>query len=507
MPGREAERRGITIREVVEQRLLGDAANTFRTMFERSGTAAAVLNDAGIMVLANEAMSRLVDLPVPEIEGKHSWFEFVAEADRKKAQDYHRLRRSHPGTAPEHYEFKLIDQNGGSHEIEITVAMFPGTDLSLLSCIDVTHLKTAQEMGRLTRFAVENAPESILWLSEEGAILYANGAACRMLGYNLGQLMSHNVSDIDASRSRREWLRLLKDLKQSGSMIWQSEYRRQDGQVIPVEVLINYILLNDKNYYWAFARDTSARQQAEKRELQLQSELNVSARLASIGELAAGVAHEINNPLTGIIGYSERLIRKATDEKTAADLKRIHGEATRAARVVQNLLTFARRRQPSKEPVDINKIIRESLALREYELRQQNIQVLTHLADLPCFMADFYQMEQVFVNLIVNAEQAMTNAKKGDRLTVTTGLLEGQIVVTIADNGPGIKGENLDKLFDPFFTTRTESGGTGLGLSICHGIVLEHGGRISVSSDYGKGATFTVALPLKNSQCPDEEPT
>ncbi|PPD57619.1 PAS domain-containing sensor histidine kinase [Dehalogenimonas etheniformans] len=505
MPGREAERRGITIRQVVEERLLGDAANTFRTMFERSGTAVAVLNDAGIMVMANESMSKLIDLPVPEIEGKHSWFEFVAEADRKKAQDYHRLRRSHPGTAPEHYEFKLIDQNGGSHEIEITVAMFPGTDLSLLSCIDVTHLKTAQEMGRLTRFAVENAPESILWLSEGGAILYANGAACRMLGYNVGQLMSHNISDIDTSRSRREWLRLLKELKQSGSMVWQSEYRRQDGHVIPVEVLINYILLNDKNYYWTFARDASARQQAERRELQLQSELSVSARLASIGELAAGVAHEINNPLTGIIGFSERLIRKIPDEKIGGDLKRIHSEAIRAAKVVQNLLTFARRRQPSKEPVDINNIIKESLALREYELRHRGIQVVTHLADLPCFMADYYQIEQVFVNLIVNAEQAMTAAKKGDRLAVTTGVLEGQILVTFADNGPGIKPENLEKLFDPFFTTRTESGGTGLGLSICHGIVLEHGGRISATSEYGEGATFTVALPLKNNECPEVE--
>jgi two-component system, NtrC family, sensor kinase len=505
MPGREAERRGISVREVVEQRLLNDPANTFRTMFERSGTAVAVLNDAGIMVLANESMSKLVDLPVPDIEGKHSWFEFVAEADRKKAQEYHRLRRSHPGTAPEQYEFKLIDQNGGSHEIEITVAMFPGTDLSLLSCIDVTHLKTAQEMGRLTRFAVENAPESIFWLSEEGAVLYANSAACHMLGYNLGQLMSHNIAEIDASRSKREWLRLLKELKQSGSMVWQSEYRRQDGQVIPVEVLINYILLNGKNYYWAFARDATARQQAEKRELQLQSELNLSARLASIGELAAGVAHEINNPLTGIIGFSERLIRKTSDEKTTEDLKRIHNEAIRAARVVQNLLTFARRRQPSKEPVDINNIVRESLALREYELRQHGIQVTTHLADLPCIMADYYQMEQVFVNLIINAEQAMTLAKKGDRLAITTGKLDDYIVITVADNGPGIKPEHLEKVFDPFFTTRGENGGTGLGLSICHGIILEHGGRISATSDYGAGATFTVALPIKNNECPSPQ--
>ncbi|KTB48174.1 PAS domain-containing sensor histidine kinase [Dehalogenimonas alkenigignens] len=502
MPGRENGKNQISVRDSIEQRLLANATSTFRTMFERSGTAKAVLNEHGIIVMANETLARLVDLSVAEIEGKHSWFEFVAESDRKKAQEYHRLRRSHPGTAPELYEFRLLDHNGSIHEIEINVAMFPGTELSLLSLIDNTHLKTAQEMGRLTRFAVENAPESIFWLNESGALLYANAAACRLLGYNLGQIMSLSIHEIDAGHAKRDWLKLFKELRQAGSMVWQSEYRRQDGHVLPVELMITYIQLNDKHYYWAFARDVTATRQAEKREQQLQTELNVSGRLASVGELAAGVAHEINNPLTGIIGFSERLLRKATDEKLAADLKRIHSEALRAARVVQNLLTFARQRQPSKEPVDVNSIVKESLALREYELRQRGIQVVTHLAELPCIMADQYQLEQVLVNLIVNAEQAIAIANKGDRLTVTTGVLDEFIVVTVADNGPGIKPENLDKLFDPFFTTRVDSGGTGLGLSICHGIVAEHGGRLTVSSELGSGAVFTVALPLKENRCP-----
>ena len=145
------------LRDSVEQRLLSDSATTFHTMFEHSGTAKAVLDKNGIIVMANKALARLVDLNVREIEGKHSWFEFVAETDRRKAQEYHNLRRSHPGMAPERYEFILTDQNGGSHDIEINVAVFPKTDLSLLSMIEVTHLKTAQEMGRLTRFAVENA--------------------------------------------------------------------------------------------------------------------------------------------------------------------------------------------------------------------------------------------------------------------------------------------------------------------------------------------------------------
>ena len=288
------------------------------------------------------------------------------------------------------------------------------------------------------------------------------------------------------------------ELKQSDSVIWESEYRRNDGRVIPVEVLISFIQLTDKGYYWAFVRDNSYREQALAREKQLQSELNLSGRLASVGELAAGVAHEINNPLTGIIGFSERLLRKCTDEKISTDLKRIHSEAQRAAKVVQNLLTFARQREPHKEPVDINEILTKSLELREYELKQQGIQVTTHLAELPCLLADYYQLEQVFVNLIINAEQAIVNAGKGDKLLITSGEVGGYIVVTVADNGPGIKPGDLDKIFNPFFTTRSDHGGTGLGLSICHGIVQEHKGRISVNSEPGEGTTFTISLLLDN---------
>jgi PAS domain S-box-containing protein len=484
-------------REEIEQRLLSDPTILFRTMFERSGTAKAILNKEGIIVMANETLARLVDLSVRDIEGKHSWFEFVAEHDRRKAQEYHNLRRSHPGLAPERYEFILTDRNGAAHDIEINVAVFPGTDLSLLSMVEVTHLKTAQEMGRLTRFAVENAGEAIFWLDAKGAILYANGAATRMFGYNIGVLMSKSIQDLDAVTAKRDWKKKLADLKQTDSLVWNTEYRRNDGRVLPVEVLLSFIQLGDKGYYWAFIRDVSERIEAAEREKQLQSELNLSGRLASVGELAAGVAHEINNPLTGIIGFSERLLRKSSDEKMTTDLKRIHSEAQRAAKVVQNLLTFARQREPRKEPVDVNEILAESLELREYELKQLGIQVVTHFADLPGISADYYQLEQVFVNLIINAEQAITTSGKGNRLNIASGEMDGYIVVTVADNGPGIQPRDLKKVFDPFFTTRGDEGGTGLGLSICHGIIEEHGGRISVASEPDEGTTFTISLPLE----------
>jgi PAS domain S-box-containing protein len=244
-------------------------------------------------------------------------------------------------------------------------------------------------------------------------------------------------------------------------------------------------------------RNITERKRAEEKEKQLQQELYLAQRLASVGELAAGVAHEINNPLTGVLGFSQRLMRKSTDEKVSHDLEVIHSEAQRAAEVVQSLLTFARRRQPKKEYANINDIVNKTLELRAYALQTGNIEVVTTLAHrLPQIMVDFSQMQEVFLNIILNAEQAMSEARGKGKLTIKTRRLKDYVRVSFADNGPGILPENLDKVFDPFFTTREETGGTGLGLSACHGIVTEHGGRIYATSKPRKGATFFVELPL-----------
>ncbi len=247
-------------------------------------------------------------------------------------------------------------------------------------------------------------------------------------------------------------------------------------------------------------RDVTESKKMEERERRLKEELLLSSRLASIGELAAGVAHEINNPLTVIIGLSQRLLRKITDEKVRHDLETIHSETWRAARVVENLLAFGRQREPKREYLDINEVVQKALELRAYELKTSNIGVILDLApSLPQIMADFHQMQEVFLNIILNAEQAMTEVnevnKKG-KLRITTEEIKEYIRIALADDGPGIPDEYLHKLFDPFFTMRGNRGGTGLGLSICHGIVTEHGGKIYVRSKLRKGTTFFVELPI-----------
>jgi CheY-like chemotaxis protein len=224
----------------------------------------------------------------------------------------------------------------------------------------------------------------------------------------------------------------------------------------------------------------------------------ITSRLASVGEMAAGVAHEINNPLTGITGYAQLLMdREDVPPDIRQDLKAINEGAQRVAGIVQRLLAFSRQTKPERKLVDINELVESTLVLRAYHLRVNNIEVITKLApDLLETVVDPGQIQQVLLNLIVNAETEMKLAHGKGKLTITTKKTDNTIKICVKDNGPGIKPEAMDKIFDPFFTTREVGQGTGLGLSLCYGIVTEHNGKIYAESQPGKGATFIVELPV-----------
>jgi len=232
----------------------------------------------------------------------------------------------------------------------------------------------------------------------------------------------------------------------------------------------------------------------------MQEQLMLTDRLASIGELASGIAHELNNPLTSVIGFSQLLMeRKDMIDDVKEDLGLVHSEAQRAASIVKNLLTFARKHAPVKQPSQINNIVDDVLKLRAYEQKINNIEVIRQFdPDLPQVMIDHFQIRQVFLNLIINAEYFMAETHHRGTLTVTTKKTDSIVRVSFADDGPGISKENLNRIFSPFFTTKEVGKGTGLGLSICHGIVAEHGGSIYAKSQPGKGATFVVELPISS---------
>ncbi|MFC1956708.1 sensor histidine kinase [Chloroflexota bacterium] len=230
----------------------------------------------------------------------------------------------------------------------------------------------------------------------------------------------------------------------------------------------------------------------------MEQHLIITDRLASVGELASGIAHELNNPLTSVIGFSQLLLDKDIPGDIKEDVRIISSEAQRAAGVVKNLLTFARKHAQVKELVNISDIIKKVLELRAYEQRVNNIRAKTQFAaDLSEVMADYSQMQQVFLNIVINAEHFMFEAHNKGTLTITTEKEDNVVRASFTDDGPGIPKEDLGHLFDPFFTTKEVGKGTGLGLSICHGIITEHGGQIYAVSEPGEGATFIVELPVQ----------
>jgi two-component system, NtrC family, sensor kinase len=230
--------------------------------------------------------------------------------------------------------------------------------------------------------------------------------------------------------------------------------------------------------------------------VRLEDQLMQAEKLSSIGLLAAGIAHEVNTPIAGISSYTQMLLKETSEsDRHRPILKKIEKQTFRAAEIVNGLLNFSRLSDTQFRSLDINQLIHDSLALLDHQLQRNHIKVESRLSDaLPPVFGNTGKLQQVFVNLFLNAQDAMPY---GGELDIQTGMIESMIVVDISDTGLGISEENLKRIFDPFFTTKAVGKGTGLGLAVTYGIVQEHGGRIFVDSDFGKGTHFRLKLPTR----------
>jgi signal transduction histidine kinase len=239
------------------------------------------------------------------------------------------------------------------------------------------------------------------------------------------------------------------------------------------------------------------RKQAEERERRLQLQLNLSNRLASLGLMVEGIAHEINNPLASVIGFAQMLAYEDIPENAREDVKTIEDNAQRVVDIMTNLLAFARQQKLERTYINVNDMVMAALKMRASPLEGSNITITTQLDPaLPSTMADATLLQQAFLNLVINAETAMKLAHGKGNLLIMTELISDTIQVSFNDDGPGIAEVNLIHLFDPFFSTRGVGQGRGLGLSVCYGIITDHNGRIDVRSELGKGSVFTVELPV-----------
>ncbi|OGO37149.1 MAG: hypothetical protein A2147_06005 [Chloroflexi bacterium RBG_16_57_8] len=353
--------------------------------------------------------------------------------------------------------------------------------------VDITERYQSEE---LLRDLAMRSPIGI-YVVQKGKFVYTNPRFQEDTGYQEDELLGMPslslVTPEDRKAVRENAIQMLK-----GNRIAPYEYR-----VIAKNGLVRNSLETVASIWYRGERATIGSYQDVTESKRTQEQLILSDRLASIGEMVSGIAHELNNPLTGIIGFSQLLMEKDLSSDVREKLAIISGEAERAVRIVRGLLTFARRRPAAKHPSNIEEIIEDVLRLRAYEQRVNNIQVVRRFAaGVPEVMVDRFQMQQVFLNIIINAEYFMIEAHNRGTLTITTEMVGTVVRASFADDGPGIPPENLGRLFDPFFTTKEAGNGTGLGLSICHGILAEHGGRIYAVSEPGQGATLVVELPL-----------
>jgi PAS domain S-box-containing protein len=303
----------------------------------------------------------------------------------------------------------------------------------------------------------------------------------------------------------------MKKLAQDGHVeAYLLRLRRANGSIFWVEVTARAERATAKGVrVEAVLRDVTERKKLQDQARDVYQQLVQAEKLAALGQTMSGVAHELNNPLATILACAERLAGKPLDDGTKRDLDAIHNAADRAARIVRNLQTFARKRHTTRTTVELNHVVTETIALRAYEQRAANVVIVQALAaGLPPIFADPHQIQQILLNLIINAEQAMLDAHGRGTLILRTWHDPDRdaVVMEVHDDGPGMPADVQAKVFDPFFTTKAVGKGTGLGLTVAYAIAHEHGGRLRVESGTSGGASFFLELPVGGTAVRTPEP-
>jgi two-component system NtrC family sensor kinase len=406
-------------------------------------------------------------------------------------------------------EFKLRCKDGQYLYVEVEAAVIyhDGKPSAIQGIArDITERKKAEDALRQSeeryRTVLEDMEKGYYEVDLAGNITFVNDSMCRILGYSNEEMMGMNyrryVDEENARQIYKDTNDVYRTDKPAKWFSWEFLTKGGEKRFVEVSIASKLNVEGEAIGFRGIVNDVTERKAIEQQVL-------MTSKLASIGELASGVAHELNNPLTSVIGYAQLLIdNKNVPPEVKTDLDKVYQESQRAAKIVQNLLSFARQRKPEKSYFDVNELVQRTLDLRSYELKTSNIGVYVNLEPvLPEIKADYHQMQQVILNILINAEQALAETRRRGKITVTTSAVKDHVRISIADNGPGVPKENISRIFDPFFTTKEVGKGTGLGLSVCHGIVTAHVGNIYVESEKGKGADFIIELPIAVAEEPD----
>jgi PAS domain S-box-containing protein len=405
-----------------------------------------------------------------------------SESGRTRTREV-RLRRKDGGVAV------CVDTSNGVME-QGRVVRYQGTLVDVTEKRALEHKLRRQEEFR--RHLLESFPDLILVFDLKGQYTFVSARIGELLGYGPDHLMGKNIDDTE--KTSPELAGLYRTVATGQSALASCEYgsRHRDGSWRTMLGMASPLLEAEGRLAGVIisVRDVTTEKKLEQQIIQ-------SERLAAMGQMIGGFAHELNNPLTSILGMAELLQEGDTSEAARKQLSILHKEARRAAEIVQNLQYFARPPVPGRSQVNLNELVQRVVQMQSYPLRKSNITVdFLQEPAIPAIVADPNQLMQVFLNLLLNAEQAIRENREKGTIRVRIGRKPDSVWIVFQDDGPGIAPENLEHIFDPFFTTKRPGRGTGLGLSICKTVLREHGGNIEVMTAPDGGAVFTITLPV-----------
>ena len=485
-----------------EMRQLFDGA-AFGAVFESSGEALLVIDPQGRVRRANHRSHEMLRLK-SRSNGYANLADFLSAPSCSDLVSWCSTAEaaSNDGGPQDLQSMEAALANGFPVRINLRTVL-PGSDDLLVCLEDGSAVRRADERSR----QLEAELSSLLDALEAGVILFDRSGGVRFTNARFGQLFGLNPR---AGRKTPDWDELeglvagrFRD-PLAFSSAWKSFAAGEDTPSHDELELMRPV----RRVLERFSRPVLGRDGRTAGWLELyydvtgkreiQSKLLQTEKMAALGQLVSGIAHELNNPLTAIMGYAQLLLGRGLATPQQSEAAKVFQEAERARRIVKNLLYFARETKPERTRVDLNEVVERTLALRAYELRVENIAVECDLApELPETMADPYQLQQVVLNLLMNAEQALLEGRGQGHVWIRTGRAPGnKIMLEISDDGPGVPPGIASRVFDPFFTTKPSGVGTGLGLSIVYGIVQQHGGEVTLESQRGAGAKFIIELPV-----------
>ena len=510
----------------IEQRKSAEEAlqkneREYRSVFENTGTATFIIEHDMTISKVNTKAEELTGYTKTEIEGRMKPTDLVSESDHERITEYHYGRRKDSDKYPSEYALDMIDKNGNRKKVLIQISVVPESKISIASLIDITSRVEAERLLKRNeekyRNIIENIEEGYFELDIEGNLKFFNNSLCKITGHTKDELLNLNYTEYTNQETSEKMYNVFNQIYATNRPVIIADFEINLKNGTALEIDLSASPINDENGhiigFRGLMRDASERKKAVRSKRRLEEKLQQAQKMKAIGTLAGGVAHDLNNILSGVVSYPDLILMDLPDDSPLIEpVKTIQESGKKAAAIVQDLLTLARRGVSVSEPINLNDIICEYLTCLQFEKLKSyhpGVEVETHLdSALLNILGSPVHLSKTVMNLVSNAAEAMPD---GGALRVETqnkyidfpisgydDVEEGDyVVLTVSDNGIGIAQDELRRIFEPFYTKKIMGrSGTGLGMAVVWGTVKDHKGYIHVDSEEGIGTTIQLFFPV-----------